>query len=76
MWSLISSSKYLQFKYYRDDLARHYKSMHDVDVNYYNPRLKPIDNVPSNKGQFLLGVEKDKKPKAFRRAYILSENQK
>ena len=66
----------MQTKYYKDNLANHYQNLYDIDVNYYKTRHKPVPNVPTRKGRFLIRVEKDAKQKNFRRAFLTQENNK
>ena len=76
MWNIVASSKYLEHKYNKDNLHRHYANLYDIGVNYHVPRRKPVPNVPDKKGRFLIEVEKDAKQKNFRKAFIKNENKK
>lgn len=76
MWNVVASSKYLEHKYAKDNLHRHYANIYDINVNYKHKKPRTIANIPSGQGSFLLGVEKDAKQKNFRRSFIKKENTK
>lgn len=74
MWNQKASSEYLEHKYHKQNLHRHYSNLYDIGVNYH--KRKPVPNVRSSKGTFQLGVEKDAKQKNLRRDFIKLENKK